>query len=99
MGWQGQEGVGDLDAAYLRWRHPAVCPGMPCAREWSHGLAVPSALPSSSAEEKNHSELVISRKGYVCFVTTGKSEAAPYGNRAELLREKAVPRWKSGELG
>ena len=98
MGRWGQEGVCNSDAAYLRGMHPATCPGMPRARQWSHGLAVPSALPSSSAEGKSDTESITSRKGCVCFAATGKSEAVPDGNWAELLREKAVPTWRAGEL-
>lgn len=65
---------------------------MPRARRQLHGLAGPSALPSSSAEGKNGTEPVTSGKGRVCFGATGKSEAVSDGNGAELLGEKAVLR-------
>lgn len=35
---------------------------------------------------------------HICFAATGKSEAVPDGNWAELLREKAAPRWRAGGL-
>lgn len=34
----------------------------------------------------------------ICFAATGKSEAVPDGNGAELLGEKAAPRWRAGGL-
>jgi len=71
---------------------------MPCARRWPCSLAGLSALPSSSAEGKNSTELVTSRRGRICFAATGKGEAVPDGSWAELLREKALLRWRTGEL-
>lgn len=90
VGWQGQEGVCNSDAAYLR--------GVPHATQWSHGLAVPSALTSSSAEGKNNTKSVTSGKGHACFAATGRSVAVPDGNKAEFLREKAVLKRSAGVL-
>lgn len=51
---------------------PACVLAMPRARRRWRGLVVPSALlPSSSAEGKNGTESVTSRKSRVCFAATG----------------------------